>query len=182
MFGGSSKRTTNTYDNSINLQNGGTVVGGDMTVTDHGAIEAAFGFGEEALFANNKVTQGALNLGSDAINANTSLTRDALSFGAQNLNSAFGFGEEALFYNDRSTSKAIDSVNSNSQTMMEFADKHGNRLAQTSAGAISTLKNFAENIKVGAASEINSTQKMMLYSVIGLVGFMALFMMFKGRK
>ena len=189
MGGGSSKSsgdTVTTTDNSVNLADGGYVAQGGSTInvssTDHGAVEGAFQFGEEAVESALSFGGDALDLGRDAISANTDLTKGALQFGAQNLNSVLGFGEEALFYNDKASSKAIDSINSNSQTMMAFADKHGNRLAQTSAGAISTLKNFAENLKVGAASEINATQKMMLYSVVGLVGLVALFMMFKGRK
>ncbi|MDG4812757.1 hypothetical protein P8629_07020 [Hydrogenovibrio sp. 3SP14C1] len=175
-------------DNSVNLQNGGTVVqmglarssgrgsggqdaynqGGNSSaasteysynVLDQGAIEKAFSFGEDTLKTFEKSTSGLFDSADNVIDTAENINKDSLEFGV----------------------KAINSIDQNANSMMNFADKQVRSLASNNAGVVSMFKNFAENLKAGATSEQTGQEKTMLYIMMALF-VVVLIVLIRGRK
>jgi len=152
-------------DNSVNLQNGGTVVqmglsgtgrggggqdaynqGGNSSassveysynVLDGGAIENAFAFGELA-------------------------TEEAFDFGQKNTETAFDFGE-----------KALDAVRKNSADTMEFNGDVLNDVMRTSTSQqkqndkqLQAIQDFALKLKAGDSALMKQVS---IYLIIGVV-------------
>ena len=91
-MGGKSKSSSSqssnqsSFSQALHGDNSGLMLGGDdntvnftQTVTDHGATDAAFGFGGDALAMADSATQGAYSVASEGMNLADSLAHEAFS-------------------------------------------------------------------------------------------------------
>lgn len=107
---------------------------GDITTTDHGAVEKSFEFAEAtaelAMTANADVSKAALD-------ANTSVTGRALDSVDGAVDNAFAFGERSL--------ESVDAIASTS--IKQLGDKHSENLQMMAGLSGSQGQQNAENIK-----------------------------------
>lgn len=173
LFGSSSKKTTENYDQSINLQNGGTVLGNGArqtvsnVTTDHKSVAAAMDVSEDALFEMSRVSR-------DANKSVTTAARDATKAVVTTARDSLNFGEDALFEVGRSTQNAVDQVASIGRDLVEFgkrsleavADGNSKALQSVSASnaaSMGAVKGMAENLNAGVTSETSGTDKTIIY-------------------
>lgn len=143
-MGGKSRSEANTTNNITNyslqgMENAETVVTGTnnkVTVTDHKAVEGAFGFGESALeFAN------------DVVSSNEKVTTTAMAQNAALAGQTIGLAENAIEGNyDFSTGVIDKTIASNTNTT-------------------NAIKDLANSLATGGASDAIESSTKMVYTV-----------------
>lgn len=180
MMGGRSKSEANTTNNVTNyslqgLENAETVVAGTnntVMVTDHGAVDGAFGFGELALEENSKVVNSSLKANADiatdalkqgfgfgesALESNSEALKQAIDFSSDALNNSFDFGE-----------LAIESNNSVIKQGFGFAESLVQQNTANSGAATMAIKELAKSVATGGASDIADQSLKTVYTIGGV--------------
>lgn len=172
-MGGKSKSEANTENNITNyslqgMENAETVVTGTnntVMVTDHGAVDGAFGFGELALESNNEIVNASLK-------SNKDITAGALKSNATALNNSFGFGELA--------------IESNSEVIKQgfgFAESLVQQNTANSGAATMAIKELAKSVATGGASDVADQSLKTVYTIGGVSVAVVLVMLFmRGAK
>jgi len=168
----------------------------DMTSA---AVDAVQQTSEDALFYNNQAIDSGVSLAGDALNESFDFGKTALDVADNTFKDGFAFGKDSLNFAGDSISKtmsalesgygqqmnfagdALNAVTGNSKDLINFADKQTSLVASTANGAVSTVKNLAENLKAGVSTQLTTDNKTLLY-IVGFVVVVGLVMMFKGRK
>ena len=143
-MGGKSRSEANTTNNITNyslqgMENAETVVTGTnnkVTVTDHKAVEGAFGFGESALeFAN------------DVVSSNEKVTTTAMAQNAALAGQTIGLAENAIEGNyDFSTGVIDKTIASNNSTT-------------------NAIKDLANSLATGGASDAIESSTKVVYTL-----------------
>lgn len=177
-MGGSSKsRGNTTTDKSINLNNGGFVTqgGGNITVTDGGAVKAALDFGGE-------MVEDLVGLGDDALRSNAAAVDDALSFGGDVIESFEDMAGDSISLVESQSAAALDFGQEALQGSLQFSDRALNQVTATSHGMLTTVKNMVENINTGETSEGYKVDRTLIYGLVALVALVLIVFMVRGRK
>lgn len=95
----------------------------------------------------------------------------ALKFGDSVAENAFSFGGQV-----------IESYEGMAEDSLMFAESSLRSISSSNAMTVGTLKELAENLKAGETSGAFRVDRMMIYSVLGLVVISVLLIAVKGRK
>lgn len=143
-MGGSSKSSNKTTNNVTNyslqgMESAETVVAGDdntVMVTDHGAIEGAFGFGESALEFANDVVNSNEKVTTNAMNQNTALASQTVGFASTAIEENYDFSKGVL---DKTIASSANTANVIKDLANSLASDGSNDAIESSTKVVYTM-------------------------------------------
>ncbi|RCX07052.1 hypothetical protein [Marinomonas foliarum] len=151
----SSNSTTNNVSN-YNLQgletNGAVVAGtgNTVTTTDHGAIDGAFGFGEQALEFAGGVVGSNEKVTTYAIDKNSDLAGQTIGFAENAIESSLDFSKDLVTQNATNSANSVAAIRDLTSTLTGADNNESNLKALYVAGAVVSVVGIGMFAMLGA--------------------------------
>ncbi|AIW16284.1 hypothetical protein VITU102760_12225 [Vibrio tubiashii] len=195
----SSSNTTNTTNtngtSAISGDNLGVVISGvngnvgNITVTDHGAMNTAESIAKSAVASNASAMKEASDLGKEAIKSNENVTKEALKSnesvskkaldtGFESLKESLGFGSEALKENSAVNQVAMDNMRRNSEDSINAVKAMAAQSGLNAREALHMAEKTAQRSQTGNSGDMTKV----VIAVAGAFGIAAVaFAVTRGR-